>query len=205
MAGRAGGGDLEAMVNVLIINGHPDADPRRLNAALARACGDGARAGGHAVRILDLGRLDFPLVASRQAFESAPPPAMIVQAQEAIVWAGHIILVFPLWLGGPPALVKAFLEQTFRYGFALAKPGSAKGGGLLGGRSVRIIVTMGMPALVYRLVFGGFGVRAIERGVFRLAGMRPVRHTLLGGVETATDAVRAGWLERVRRLASVPA
>jgi len=53
---------------------------------------------------------------------------------------------------------------------------------------------MGMPAFLYRLAFGAFGVRAIERGVFRLAGMGPVRHTLLGGVETATDAVRAGWL-----------
>lgn len=205
MAGRPGGRELEAMANVLIINGHPDADPRRLNAALARACGDGARAGGHAVRTLDLGRLDVPLVASRQAFETTPPPEAIAQAQEAIVWASHIILVFPLWLGGPPALVKAFLEQTFRYGFALAKPGSPKGGGLLGGRSVRIIVTMGMPALAYRLVFGAFGVRAIERGVFRLAGMGPVRHTLLGGVETATDAVRAGWLESVRRMAGVAA
>ena len=110
----------------------------------------------------------------------------------------------PLWLGGAPALVKGFLEQVFRYGFALARPGSGKGGGLLGGRSARLIVTMGMPAPVQRLVFGAFGIRALERGIFGLAGIGPIHRTLLGGVETATDAVRARWLATARRLAGVP-
>lgn len=189
------------MAQILIINGHPDADPRRLCAGLARACAEGAKAGGHAIRVLDLGRLDFPLIESRQDFEHTPPPPVIAEAQESILWADHLILIFPLWLGGAPALVKAFLEQTFRYGFALAEPGSGKAGGLLGGRSARLFVTMGMPAAVYRLVFGAFGVRAIERGILRLAGIAPVHRTLMGGVETATDAVRAGWIETARRLA----
>lgn len=189
------------MSNILIINGHPDPDPRRLCAGLARACAEGGKAGGHAIRVLELGRLDFPLVESREDFEHGPLPPEIIEAQESIRWASHLILIFPLWLGGAPALVRAFLEQTFRYGFALADPRSGKAGGLLKGRSARLLVTMGMPAAVYRLVFGAFGVRAIERGVLRLAGVAPVRTTLMGGVETATDAVRAGWLETARRLA----
>ncbi|MFA7263487.1 MAG: NAD(P)H-dependent oxidoreductase [Caulobacter sp.] len=189
------------MANILIINGHPDADPRRLCAGLARACAEGAKAGGHAIRVLELGRLDFPLIESRQDFEHTPPPPVIAEAQESILWANHLILIFPIWMGGTPALVRAFLEQTFRYGFALAEPGSDKSGGLLRGRSARLFVTMGMPAVVYRLAFGAFGVRAIERGILRLAGIAPIHRTLMGGVEAATDATRAGWLETARRLA----
>jgi putative NADPH-quinone reductase len=185
---------------VLVINGHPDPRPERFCAALAAVYADGAREAGHEVRTLALGTLDAPLIATRDDFENGAPPAAILGAQADIQWAQHIVLIHPLWLGGAPALVKGFLEQAFRYGFALPKPGSGFPKGLLSGRSVRTIVTMGMPAAVYRLVFGAFGVRAIERGVFGLAGLSPIRHLLIGGVEALNPAQRRRRLEQVRRL-----
>jgi putative NADPH-quinone reductase len=188
------------MRKILIINGHPDPNPDRFCAALARAYRDGAKGAGHDVRLLVLGRMDIPLVASRHDFEDTPPPEEMRAAQESIRWCDHMVIVHPLWLGGPPALVKAFLEQTFRYGFAIPRPGARSPTGLLGGRSARLIVTMGMPAFFYRLIFGALGVRAIERSVLRLAGFRPVRHTFLGGVETVAADQRQSWLRRITDL-----
>lgn len=52
-----------------------------------------------------------------------------------------------------PALLKAFFEQTFRYGFALGKEERIPEG-LLKGKSARIVVTMGMPAFIYRWYLG---------------------------------------------------
>ena len=69
---------------------------------------------------------------------------------------------------------------------------------LLAGRSARIVVTMGMPALIYRWYFQAHGVRGLERSVLRFAGMKPVRETLLGMVDTVSDAKRRAWLERMR-------
>ena len=69
--------------------------------------------------------------------------------------------------------------------------------GLLAGRSARIVVTMGMPALIYRWYFRA-GVRGLERSVLKFAGMKPVRETLLGIVDAASDAKRRGWLDRMR-------
>ena len=40
-------------------------------------------------------------------------------------WAQHLVLMFPLWLGDMPALMKAFLEQVARPG--LAGPVRAEG------------------------------------------------------------------------------
>ena len=40
------------------------------------------------------------------------------KAQRAIASAEHIVIFFPLWLGTMPALLKAFLEQVLRPGFA---------------------------------------------------------------------------------------
>ncbi len=185
---------------ILIINGHPDPRPERLCAAIAEAYGQGAIGAGRQVRRIGVGALEFPLIRSAAAFEDEPPPA-IVEAQALVRWADHLVLVHPLWHGGPPALLKGFLEQVFRYGFAIPVPqGSGGLGGLLKGRSARVIVTMGMPALAYRAIFGAFGVRAIERSVLWMSGIHPIRRTLLGGVGE-TDAVRRkSWLAAVRAL-----
>jgi hypothetical protein len=58
---------------------------------------------------------------------------------------------------------------------------------------------MGMPAFVYRLAFGAFGVRCFKRGVLNLAGIRPVRCTLIGEVEKSQRA-RQRWLKVAREL-----
>jgi hypothetical protein len=51
---------------------------------------------------------------------------------------------------------------------------------------------MGMPALIYRWYFRAHGVGGLERSVLKFAGMKPVRETLLGMVDAASDAKRRG-------------
>jgi putative NADPH-quinone reductase len=183
---------------VLIINGHPDNAPERLCSALAAAYAAGAQEGGHRIRRLDVAELDLPLIHSRAEFETGALPPAALEAQAAIKWAEHIVVIYPLWLGGAPAMLKGFFEQVFRYGFALK--GGGKGvGGLLKGRSARLVVTMGMPAFIFHLVFGAFGVKAVERGILWMCGISPIRRTLLGMVEES-PAQRSHWLERMKRL-----
>ena len=184
------------MTRVLIVNGHPDARPERLSAALAAAYEEGALKGGHQVRRIDVGALNFPLIRSTADFTDKEPPEAIRAAQGDVLWAQHLVIVHPLWLGAAPALLKGFFEQVFRYGFAIP---TGKMGGLLKDRSARIVVTMGMPAPAYRWLFGGFGVRGLSRSVLWLAGIKPIRTTLLGMVE-ADPKRRAAWLEEMRRL-----
>ena len=184
--------------HILIINGHPDPSPARFCAAICAAYEQGALSAGREVRRLDIGGLDLPPVRSAEDFIGGPLPADAATAQAAVRWADHIIFVHPLWLGAAPSLFKAFCEQVFRYGFAIPNGGGSFKG-LLKGRSARVIVTMGMPALFYRLGFGAFGVRGFERGVLWLSGIRPIRHSFIGGVETSA-ATRKRWLSEVRRL-----
>ena len=35
-----------------------------------------------------------------------------------MTWADHVVILYPLWLGSMPALLKALLEQMLRPGFA---------------------------------------------------------------------------------------
>ena len=184
--------------NILIVQGHPDAAPERFCRALATAYGEAAEASGHVVRRIDLATLSFDLLRTKVEHDHGPVPAAIAPLQDAIAWADHIVFVFPLWLGGMPAMLKGFLEQVLRPGFAYEVESGWKR--LLTGRSARIIVTMGMPALAYRFWFGGHGVRQLERSILRFVGIAPVSTTLIGRIEAMDDKQRIRWLERMRDL-----
>jgi putative NADPH-quinone reductase len=186
-------------MNVTIIQGHPDASARHFCHALADAYGDGARSAGHAVRVIDIGRLDVPLLQSKDAFDHGAIPAELRQAQADIAWASHLVLVYPLWLGEMPAKVKGFFEQVLRPGFAFELGGhgwTAK----LHGKTARVVVTMGMPAAVYRWYFAAHGLKSLRRNILSFVGIKPVRATLIGLVEGASAKRRSGWLAKLNAL-----
>ncbi|MBZ9881099.1 NAD(P)H-dependent oxidoreductase [Mesorhizobium sp. CA10] len=187
---------------ILILIGHPDPSPDRLCRALASAYAEAAESAGHAVRKIDLASLDIPFLRTMQEFEHGSIPDSLREAADAVVWAEHLVFVFPLWLGTVPAMLKAFLEQVMRPGTAFAYPEQGEGfaKSLLRGRSARLIVTMGMPAAVYRIWFLSHGIAGMRRGILNFVGIRPVRETLLGMVANASDVKRASWLEQMQRL-----
>lgn len=183
---------------ILILQGHPDPASGRFGRALTAAYAEGATQAGHEIRLIDLATRDFDLLRTKDDHDNGPVPAALADAQQAIAWAQHIVIVFPLWLGGMPALLKGFLEQVLRPGFAYRVDGGWKR--LLNGRSARIVVTMGMPALAYRFWFGGHGVRQLERSILGFVGIKPVATTLIGNIESMGDDKRRRWLDRMRSL-----
>jgi len=188
--------------NIVIIQGHPDKAGGHLCHSLADAYAEGAEAAANSVRRIELAELDIPLLRSQVEFESGTLPASLQAAGDAIRWAEHIVLVFPLWLGSMPALVKAFLEQTLRPGFAFAYQEKGWPKMLLRGRSARIVVTMGMPAFAYRWYFFSHAVRALNRNVLGFVGISPIRTTFFGMVENTSEKKRRGWLNQMRDFGS---
>jgi putative NADPH-quinone reductase len=102
---------------VLIIQGHPDPRGHHFGHALANAYAKGAVQAGYQVQHIAIASLDFPLLRSRDDLEHGTAPEAIRHAQSAILDADHIVLIYPVWNGGLPALVTGFLEQTFRPAF----------------------------------------------------------------------------------------
>ena len=184
---------------IAIIQGHPDPRGDRYGHALAKAYAEGATAGGHEVRTIDLARLEFPLLRSKEEWDTGAPPDAVRGAQDAIGWADHLVIFYPLWLGTMPALLKAFLEQAFRPGFAIGRGGSGSWKKLLTGKSARVVVTMGMPALVYRWFFRAHSLKSLERNILGFVGIGPIRETLIGMVE-GSPASRERWLAKLRAL-----
>jgi len=186
---------------ILVLDGHPDTDRARFAHALADAYAEGASEAGHECRRIDIAGLDFPLLRRRQDWERGALPATLAAARDAIAWSQHLVLVFPLWLGDMPALLKGFLEQVARPGFAIGDADSSgMGKKLLAGRSARVVVTMGMPAFVYRWYFRAHSVASLERNILGFVGFAPVHRTLIGGIESIGEVGRVGWLKKLRAL-----
>ena len=185
---------------ILIIQGHPDRGGHHFCHVLGDRYEAGARAAMHDVRRVEVAHLDFPLLRSKKKWDVGAVPAALASVQQDIAWADHLVLIFPLWLGDMPALVKGFLEQVARPGFAVGEPLKNGGVKLLRGRSARIVVTMGMPPLLYRWYYGAHAIRSLERNILRFAGVAPVRRSLIGLVESRDAARRTRWLAALERL-----
>jgi putative NADPH-quinone reductase len=189
--------------HIVIIQGHPDRSPERFCRALASAYETGARAAGHEVRQIDVASLKFELLRSQAEWQSSAPCSDILLAQDDILWAEHLVIIYPLWLGGMPALLKGFLEQVARPRFAVPDLENAKGFppvGLLKGRSARIVVTMGMPSFVYRWYFGAHSLKSLERNILKFIGIKPIRESLVGLVGVKDGSARRRWLQKMEAL-----
>ncbi len=184
---------------VLIVVGNPT--PGSFDHALAGQYAEGARENGAEVRLLAVDALRFdPILRggyhSVQALEED-----LAKAQEAILWAEHLVFVYPVWWGTMPALLKGFIDRVFLPGFAFRyREKGAFWDRLLTGRSAELIVTMDSPPWYYRWFAGQPGHRMMKRGVLEFCGVKPVGITSFGGVRRSTPEKRASWLAKARAL-----
>lgn len=192
--------------NILIIDGHPDPAAQRLVHALADAYRQGAEESRYDVRVVRVADLTFPVLRSQSEYEKEQPVEAVQQVQHLMDWATHVVIFYPLWLGSMPAMLKALLEQILRPGFAFSTTTLGKWPvKYLSGKSARIVVTMGMPAFVYRWYFRAHSLRSLQRNILEFVGFRRVRATIVGKVGSMSRAQYQEWLSTLRRLGQAAA
>lgn len=156
--------------------------------------------GDHQCDLINVAELDFPLLRSREEWKGELP-ASLVKPVNLIEQADHLVIFYPLWLGTMPALLKAFIEQVFRPGVALDDSKENEWPKqLLRGKSCHVIVTMGMPGFFYRWYYRAHSLKSLERNILKFSGISPVRETIYGLVEGASDERRSSWLEEMKLL-----
>lgn len=186
--------------HIVIIQGQPDPHGEHFGNALADAYSRGAKSAGHQVELITVATLQFPLLRTKDEFENQPPPEAIIQAQQLVNRADHLVIIYPLWTGTIPALLKGFFEQLLRPGFAISRDTDKMPAKLLKGKSARIVITMGMPALVYRWYFRAHSLKSLKRNMLGLCGIGPIRESLFGLVESVSQARREKWLDKMYKL-----
>lgn len=187
------------MKKILIINGHPDQES--FNQALANAYEKGAASNGNIeLQRIDLIDLQFDPILRygyRVPYELEPD---LLKAQQQILWADHIVWVYPIWWGTFPALLKGFLDRIFLPSYAFKyhsnDPFWDK---LLAGRTARVITTLDTPVWYYRIMYRYAGHKVMNRQVLGFTGIK-ARFTNFAPVRHSTPEKRNKWLQQVEEM-----
>lgn len=81
--------------NILVINGHPD--PQSFCAALSDAYMKGASASNAQVRSIDLSKIEFNPNLQFGYRKRTELEEGLIGAQKLILWADHLVFVYPTW------------------------------------------------------------------------------------------------------------
>lgn len=185
----------------LVVYCHPD--PASFTAAVKDAAVAALREAGHEVRVRDLyaDRFD-PLLsaAERRAHrEPGPRPGLADHAAE-LRWCEHLVLVYPTWWSGQPAMLKGWIDRVWVRGVAWELPaGSNRVRARLDNvRRITTVTTHGSGRLVNRLE-GEAGRRTVTRSLRALCHrFARTRWVAMYGLDTASPAQRERFIARVR-------
>ncbi|WP_085315693.1 NAD(P)H-dependent oxidoreductase [Derxia lacustris] len=214
---------------VLIVHAHPE--PESLTRQLVDVAVQALTEQGHEVLQSDLYAMrwkavfdadDFPdradperlsfIAESGHAFSTGRQTADVTAEQRKLLAADAVILQFPLWWFGMPAILKGWIDRVWAYGLAYGYQGAGNryryGEGGLRGRRALLSVTVGGPAVEYsaRGINGQLDqlLFPITHGTLFFPGMEVLpTHAVYGaGRLTADDVatVKQAWRRRVEGL-----
>jgi putative NADPH-quinone reductase len=183
----------------MIVVGHSQRNT--LCEALGKAYQEGAQAGGHHVDLFVLSHMSFDPILREGFRKEQPLEPDLRAAHDALLACDHLLLVFPLWCGDMPAILKGFIERLLQPDLlAHEQTANAMNWNILPNKTARIVMTMGMPASVYRWWYRGHALKLLTRNILNFVGITPVRHTLYGMIATSKPEQREGWLREMGAL-----
>lgn len=155
---------------------------------------------GHEIILRDLYEMNFDPILTISEFneiKTGKIPSDIKIEHELIAEAGLLIVIYPLWWNGPPALLKGYFDRVFSYGFAYTynSQGAVK---LLTNKKVIIFTPNGTPKDVYEKNGRYDSIsQTIDDGLFRFCGVEVVAHYYFSSGRNSTEPERKGHLEIV--------
>lgn len=125
----------------------------------------------------------------------------LIEFQQSIQWANHLVITTPIWWGALPAKFKGVFDRTFLPGFAFKyEEGKTLPNKLLTGKSARIVMTMDTPTWYYRHFQGAPALKQLKITTLQFCGFNKVRNNMFGPIIGANSAKREQWLATMTRL-----
>jgi NAD(P)H dehydrogenase (quinone) len=187
-------------MRVLVVYCHPS-HTSLIGAALERGV---AALAHHDVRVCDLYADGFQPAMSADELRSYGEPGLAEDLQtyaDDLAWAEVLVLMYPTWWSGQPAMLKGWIDRIWIAGVAWELPPGAKQirGRLRHIRRIVAVTTHGSSKLVNALE-GETGKRTMSRTMRSMCSWR-TRTTwcALYGVDTSDDRDRRRFLDRVER------
>lgn len=207
------------MMRVFIVHAHPE--PKSFNAAMTHAATAALSASGHSVRVSDLYAMGFIPVSGRRNFTTCLDPDYYRQhAEEAhavandgfaadlqaemdnLFWCDVLILQFPLWWHGLPAILKGWIDRVFASGGRIYGGGKWYDRGVFAGKRAMCSLTVGGAESIYSK-HGLNGPIAsilfpINHGMLYFTGFSVIEPFIVHAPSRSSAAERAAFLDQYR-------
>jgi NAD(P)H dehydrogenase (quinone) len=190
-------------MRALVVYAHPD--PTSYARAVLGRARRGLERAGHDVRVTDLyaDGFDGAMTAEERQAHRVPGVAPELERYaDDLRWAELLVLVYPTWWSGFPAILKGWVDRVWVAGVAWELP---DGGNRIRPqlRNIRRIIAItghGSSKLV-NMVEGESGKRTVTRSMRAMCSWR-TRTTwcAIYGLDTSTAEQRDAFLERVERI-----
>ncbi len=185
--------------NTLIIFGHPS--PDSFNGAILKTIQNKLTDKRYQIISKNLYQLNFNPVLTLddlKKMENSSVAGDIAIEHNDIKWAKNIILIYPIWWAGQPAMVKGWIDRVFSPGFAYAPQEDGTINGLLSDKTVMVFTTTSSSE--ESMIESGMAV-AIEKtmmeGIFGACGVGSMLYKNLYVVPTATEAEKNKMLVEI--------
>jgi NAD(P)H dehydrogenase (quinone) len=216
-------------MRIFIVHAHPE--PNSFNGAMTGLARNTLQASGHEVEVSDLYRMRFDPVSGRNNFTTVHDPAYYrQQAEEAhaaahdgfapdiaaehrkLFWSDVLILQFPLWWFGLPAIRKGWVDRVFAAGGKVYGGGKWYDRGVFAGKRAMCSVTIGGPRPIYseRGLNGPIAeiLYPINHGILAFTGFSVIEPFLVHAPARMSGAERqkalAAYRDRLLALATAP-
>jgi NAD(P)H dehydrogenase (quinone) len=188
-------------MNILIVYAHPN--PDSLNGAILSKVKESIHS-KHAVQVIDLYKenfnpcLYFDAENTRRDLKNDPE---VGDYRAQLVWAEHVIFIFPIWWSGMPAILKGFIDRVFTKGFAYSYKG-LKPVGHLRNRTAWVITTDDTPKIYTQLFQHDYG-KVLQKQVLQMCGFKKVHRFSLPFVRQTNQTKREAFLNKVMSLSKI--
>jgi putative NADPH-quinone reductase len=191
-------------MRVLLVLAHPDT--RSFNHAIADTAAEALRQAGHDVVFHDLYAEGYDPLLPPEELTREEPCSMVQTHCRDLQEADGIVIVHPSWWGQPPAILKGWVDRTFRAGVAYRFETTPAGEGIPHGmlKATRAVV-FNTANSAPRHEWGALGDPLEEmwhNTVLGFCGVEDFRRCLFAPVLVSSDEQRAEWLEQTRRVVS---
>lgn len=188
-------------MKTLVVVAHPNPASFNKNGIVETVVSE-LKSKNHEVVVRDLYELNFNPVLSGTdfgAFAEGKTPADIQTERDHISWATNIVLVYPVWWIGRPAIIQGYFDRVlgFNFAFTVDENGAR---GLLKNEKALVINTAGTPEFIYDAWPDSKSLisRPVAEGVLGYCGITNVKQLTFFGIAGSTDEQRAEILSEIK-------
>ena len=178
---------------------HPKADS--LCEGMADAYQAAVAGSGAEVRRMNLSDMSFDMNFEGYGESALTLEPDLMEWQENVRWADHLLFVHPYWWGSMPTKAKAVLDRALTpgFGFTYHRKG-VNWDKLLKGKTADVMITSDTPPLLDTILYRKPGRRVMKNQILGFCGVQTKNVVQFGSVKTASPEKISSWIERAGRL-----